>query len=74
MTENELREKVNEIIRRSLQPQPLSTADIDLLICYIDLLEYKVYRNAVSKPSEATDDDTMKLKADIKRFLEQQSK
>ena len=45
MTEAELREKVNEIIRRSLQPQPLSAADIDLLICYIDLLEYKVYRS-----------------------------
>lgn len=74
MTENELREKVNEIVRRSLQPQPLSAADVDLLICYIDLLEYKVYRSEVSKPSETTDDDTVKLKADIKRFLEQQSK
>lgn len=44
MTEEELRQQVNEIIQRTRNQETVVYADFDMLVVYIDFLEYKQSR------------------------------
>lgn len=41
MTEEELRQQVNEIVKRTRNQTTVEYADVDILIAYIDFLEFK---------------------------------
>jgi hypothetical protein len=44
MTKDELRQKVNEIIQRTRNQNVVQYEDVDMLIVYIDFLEYELHR------------------------------